>query len=75
MSKLRYSVVLEWDDTEQVFVAAVPALSVSTYGETREEALEKAREAILVTVEGLRAVGQPVPQGDCGKVELVEVTV
>ena len=57
MGKLRYRVVLEWDDEEQLFVATVPALSVSTYGESRDEAIANAREAIAVTVEGLQAVG------------------
>lgn len=75
MTKLRYTVVLEWDEEERLFVATVPALSISTYGETRGEALEKAKEAITVTVEGLRKVGQPIPDGDQGRVETVEVTV
>ena len=75
MKKLRYSVVLDWDEEEKLFVASVPALSISTYGESRDDALEKAREAIVVTIEGLRAIGQPVPEGDSGKVEAVEVTV
>ncbi|MBM3942100.1 MAG: type II toxin-antitoxin system HicB family antitoxin [SAR202 cluster bacterium] len=62
MGSVRYSVVLDWDETEKVFVATVPALSVSTYGDTREEVMDKVREAIAVTVEGLRIIGQPVPQ-------------
>ena len=57
-----------------VFVVTVPALSISTYGQTQEEALEKARETILVTVEGLQAAGQPVSEGDMGKLEVAEVT-
>ena len=61
---VRYSVVIDWDDEEKLYVATVPALSVSTYGETREEALTQAREAITVTIEGLRDVGQPIPDGD-----------
>lgn len=73
MGSFRYSVVLEWDETESVFVATVPALSIGTYGETRLKAIEKAREAIAVTIEGLRELSQPIPQGDEGKVEMVEV--
>lgn len=60
MSNLRYSVVIDWDELEEVYVASVPALSVSTYGKSREQALENVREAVLVTVEGLREVGQPI---------------
>ncbi len=75
MGKIRYSVVIEWDEETNLFVATVPALTVSTYGDTREEAIEMVKEAIMVTVEGLRASGQPVPEGDAGKVELIEVVV
>ena len=75
MGNFRYSVVLEWDEAEQVFVTTVPALSISTYGDTKEEALEKTKEAIAVTIEGLRELGHPIPQGDEGKVETLEVEV
>jgi predicted RNase H-like HicB family nuclease len=64
MGSVRYSVVVDWDEAEKLFVATVPALSVSTSGETREEVMKMVREAIAVTVEGLRAIGQLVPQGD-----------
>ena len=73
--RLRYTAVIEWDSEDRVYVATVPALRVSTYAETREEVLEKVKEAITVTIEGLQAVGQLVPQGDEDKVETVEVTV
>lgn len=75
MKKFRYTVVIEWDLEEKVYVATVPAFPLSTYGETREEALEKVKEAIAITIEGLQSVGQPVPQGDEDKVEVVEVAV
>jgi predicted RNase H-like HicB family nuclease len=61
MGNVRYSVVLDWDEAEELFVVNVPALSIGTYGETREEAIEKAKEAIIVTIEGLCEVGQPIP--------------
>jgi predicted RNase H-like HicB family nuclease len=64
MGNVRYSVVVDWDKAEKLYIATVPALSVSTYGENREEAMEKVREAIAVTVEGLHAAGQPVAQGE-----------
>ena len=60
MGNVRFSVVLDWDEAEHVFVATVPALSIGTYGDIREEVLEKAKEAIAVTIEGLRELGQPV---------------
>lgn len=33
MSKIHYSVVIDWDTAEELYVATVSALSVSTYGE------------------------------------------
>ena len=75
MTTVRYTVVLDWDAEEELYVATVPALSVSTYGDTRDDALKQVKEAIAVTVEGLQAAGQPVPQGDEGRVESVEVAV
>jgi predicted RNase H-like HicB family nuclease len=62
MGNVRYSVVLEWDEVEQVFVATVPAPTISTYGDTKEGAIEKTKEAIAVTIEGLREFGQPIPR-------------
>lgn len=75
MGRYRYSVVIEWDPMEEVFTASVPALSVATYGDTRAEAMAMVKEAIAVTVEGLRAVGQPVPTGDGEAIAVLEVEV
>ena len=67
-----YAVVLYWDRTTGLYVADVPSLSVSTYGDSKQEAMEKVKEAIQVTVEGLQAVGQPLP-GNASDDESVEV--
>ncbi|HUW64964.1 MAG TPA: type II toxin-antitoxin system HicB family antitoxin [Spirochaetia bacterium] len=68
-----YKVILTWDDEGNVFVVSVPALpGCFTQGHTREEALERAQEAIEGHVEALRLIGQPVPPGD---VEFAEVRV
>ena len=61
----KFKVILEWDEADKVYVVTVPALSgCSTFGNTREEALAMARDAIQVTIEGLLTTGQPVPKGD-----------
>ena len=75
MGKLSYSVVFEWDEAERLVTATVPVFAISTYGVDRREALEKVKEAILVTIDGLQAAGQPVPQGDEGVVEIPQVEV
>ena len=75
MANVRYTVVIEWDTEEQVYVATVPALAIGSYGETREEALDNIKEAAEVTIEGMKATGQPVPRGDEDKVGFLEMAV
>jgi predicted RNase H-like HicB family nuclease len=75
MKKRRFKVILEWDAEEKVFTVTVPALpGCATFGSTREEALESAQEAIQVTLEGLQATGQPIPENDVD-VFIAEVVV
>ena len=45
-----------------LYIDAMPALSIGGYGSTRQEAMDKIEEAAEVTIEGLRETGQPVPQ-------------
>lgn len=75
MGDVRYTVVIEWDPEEKLYIATIPALSVGSYGDTRQEAFEKIKEAAEVTIEGLKATGQPVPLGDEDLVGFIEVAV
>ena len=75
MDKIRYTVIIEWDPEEELYISTVPALSVASYGSTRNEAMEKIKEAAEVTIEGLKTTGQPVPLGDEDMVGVVEVAV
>lgn len=75
MSKHSYKVLLEWDSESQVWVTYVPALEhLSTYGATREDALQQTREAILGYLEAAAKAGIPVPSGG-HQLELVDVEV
>lgn len=75
MAVKSYNVVLEWDPEETVWVAYVPALDfLSTYGETKEEAIENTREAILGYLEAAAKEGLPVPSGHT-EVELVCIDI
>ncbi len=68
-----YRVILEPEEGGG-FTVVVPALpAVITYGATREEALENARDAIRLYLESLRARGLPAPQ-DGTLVEEVAIT-
>ncbi len=58
---MTYTVVL-FREEDGGFVVSVPALvGCHTQGDTVEEALANAREAITAFVESLRAHGEPVP--------------
>jgi predicted RNase H-like HicB family nuclease len=72
-----FEVVLDWEEESRVWVAYVPALgNLSTFGESREEALSHAREAILGYLEAAAKEGIPIPNPGprAERVEL-EVTV
>ena len=70
-----FQVVLEWDPESRVWVTYVPTLNfLSTFGDTREEALANTREAILGYFEAAAQEGLAVPYDDT-KAELVSVEV
>jgi predicted RNase H-like HicB family nuclease len=71
----RFKVLIEWDPEAQVWVTYVPVLDhLSTYGETREEALENTREAILGYLEAAAKEGIPVPPTD-PEIDLIALEV
>ncbi len=48
MATQKFTVILTWDEEEQLWVTYVPGLNwISTYGHTQEEALAMTQEAIL----------------------------
>ena len=64
MTHHRYTVILEPEDAGG-FHAFVPALKgCHTQGDTEEEALANAQEAITAYLESLRAHGDPIPAED-----------
>ena len=61
----RFKVLVEWDPEERVWITYEPSLGhLSTYGATREEALNQTREAILGYLEAAAKEGLTVPSGD-----------
>ena len=61
----RYKVILEWNEDGGGYTVTVPALpGCITEGDTVDEALENAREAIQGYLEALKAQGRPVPGQD-----------
>jgi len=59
----RYTIVLEPNYPEEGYTVRVPALpGCISYGRNKEEALERAKEAIEGFIEGLQKAGEPVPE-------------
>lgn len=59
----RFSVVIERDGDDKVWVTHVPALGgLSSYGDTREAALESTREAIAGYLEAAAKDSIPLPR-------------
>jgi len=75
METLQYRVVLEPNELGG-FTVLVPALpGCVTQGKTREEAIERAKEAIAVFLESLQADGEPIPSDVAWEEVRVEVAV
>lgn len=63
MSMRQFSVVVEWDSEDEIWVTHVPALDyLSSYGDTQEAALESTREAIVGYLEAAAKDGIPLPR-------------
>ena len=57
-----FKVVVERDPSDDAWITYVPALgNLSTYGDTREEALEQTKEAILGYLEAAAKEGLAIP--------------
>ncbi len=69
----KYSIILEPAE-EGGFVVLVPALpEVGTQGDTRDEAIANAREAIELAIEVRRDRGESVPSDVVPQVETVTI--
>lgn len=54
MEPRRVRVLVEWDANDEVWVTHVPAFGLlSTYGDTRDEALRNTREAVIGYLEAV----------------------
>ena len=71
-----FEIRLDWDPGEKVYVASVPALNdLSTFGATREQAIEAARDAIVGFVEASRKEGMPLPPAVESEVVRLEIAI
>jgi predicted RNase H-like HicB family nuclease len=57
-----YSLILEWDPRDDIYVVTVPELpGCRTHGSTYEEAVAQAQDAIASWVDAAREDGDPAP--------------
>ncbi len=73
----RYTIILDPDPDEGGYTVTVPALpGCITQGDTVEQCIERAKEAIALHIEGLIADGEPVPvEKDRPQVITIDVPV
>lgn len=58
-----YSMVIEWDPHDEIFVVSVPELpGCITHGSTYEEAIAQGRDAIEGWIEIARERGEQLPE-------------
>ncbi len=59
---LHNSLIIAWSEPDQAFIVCVPELvGCATHGDTYEDAVEQAKDAILSWIEGETAMGRPIP--------------
>ena len=72
---MEYTIILDPDEKGRGYTVLVPALpGCVTQGRTREEAIERAKEAIAAYIESLAADGEPIPR-ETQPVEVLKVAV
>jgi len=60
---LRYSILIEWSDEDQVYIATLPEFhGCKTHGDTYEEAAKHGREVIESLIEINWEDGRPLPE-------------
>ena len=76
MAVRQFPVIVAWDARDELSVTYVPALDhLSTYGETRQAALDHTREAILGYLEAAGKAGIPDPRSSGPEPSIVELEV
>ena len=59
---MQYSILIQYDATDNIFVASVPELKgCMAHGNTREEAMHEIEEAIQLQLKVMQAKGIAVP--------------
>ena len=58
----RYSMVIQWDEEDCIYVVTVPELpGCKTHGKTLKEAVQQGKDAIESWIDAMEAWGHPIP--------------
>lgn len=59
----RYEIIIYWSNEDGAFIAEVPELSgCMAHGDSSEDALKNAQEAIQLWIDTAREFGDPIPE-------------
>jgi predicted RNase H-like HicB family nuclease len=59
----KYEIIIYWDDQDRIYIADVPELpGCCAHGQTYDEALRNATEAIQLWIDTAKEFGDPVPE-------------
>lgn len=59
----KYEVIIYWSKEDDAYVAEVPQLAgCAAHGESQEEALRNAQDAIALWIETAKEFGDPIPE-------------
>lgn len=59
---MRYSLMIEWSDEDQAYIATIPEFNVKTHGETYEEAFHLGCGLMEEVIAVYQQLGRPLPQ-------------
>nr|HET6903893.1 type II toxin-antitoxin system HicB family antitoxin [Ktedonobacteraceae bacterium] len=62
MNPKHYSMIIQWDTRDNIYVVTVPELGCRTHGETYVEAIKNALEVIELWITDAQNAGEPIPQ-------------
>ena len=62
MNSKHYSMIIQWDPVDQIYVVSVPELpGCMTHGKTYEEAVQQGQDAIESWLQVAEELGRPIP--------------
>jgi predicted RNase H-like HicB family nuclease len=61
MNPQHYSMLIQWDDEDNIYIVSIPELKLKTHGKTYDEAIKNALEVIELWLEVATTDGRPIP--------------